>query len=139
MMNTFKLTVLAADKPFFDGVCESLVVPTSDGDVGILAKHSNMIAAIVPGSIRITSDEKTDVAAVSEGIIKVENGEVLILVDTVERPEEIDVNRANRAIAEAKEAILQKKSIRDYYAAQARMTRAISRLKTKNYNSLTKK
>ena len=36
MMSSFKLTVLAADKPFYDGKCDSLVVPTSDGDVGIL-------------------------------------------------------------------------------------------------------
>lgn len=139
MMNSFKITVLAADKPFYSGKCESLVVPTSDGEVGIQANHSNMIAAVIPGLIRFTANENTHIAAVSEGIIKVENGEVLVLVDTIERPEEIDVNRANRAIAEAKEAILQKKSIRDYYAAQARMTRAINRLKTKNYNSLTNK
>ncbi len=135
-MNSFKLTVLAADRPFFDGDCFSLVIPTSDGEMGIQAMHSNMIAAIVPGTIRVTNERGVHIAAVSEGIVKVENGAVLILVDTIERPEEIDVNRANRAIAEAKEALLQKKSIKDYYAAQARMTRAISRLKTKNHRNI---
>ena len=134
-MNTFNLKVLAADRPFFDGECISLVVATNDGEMGIWANHANMIAAIVPGTMRINSPEGMEIAAVSEGIIKIEDNNVLILADTIERPEEIDINRAKRAMAEAKEAILQKKSIKDYYAAQARMTRAISRLKTTQYKS----
>ena len=98
MMNTFTLNVLAAEKPFFEGDCISLVIPTNDGQYGILAKHNNMIAAIVPGVLKITTPDGTEtVAAVSEGLVKVENNQVLILVDTVERPEEIDENRARRS------------------------------------------
>ena len=137
-MNVFKLKVLAADRPFYDGECTSLVVPTGDGEMGIQANHSNMIAAITPGTIRISLNDKMGIAAISEGIIKVENNEVVILADTIERPEEIDENRAKRAMEEAKEELLQKKSVKDYYAAQARMARAISRLKTKSYKSMEK-
>lgn len=54
------------------------------------------------------------------------------MVDTAEHPEEIDENRAKRSAEQAKEAILQKKSIQDYYAAQAKMARAIGRLRVKN-------
>ena len=71
-------------------------------------------------------------AAVSDGMIKVEDNEVLILVDSAEWPEEIDILRAQREIAEAKEAILQKKSIQDFKTAQARMARAMNRLKIKD-------
>ena len=132
-MNTFELIVLAAEKPFFEGDCVSLVIPTNDGQYGIQAKHNNMIAAVVPGLLKITTpDNKETIAAVSEGIVKVENNQVLILVDTLELPEEIDENRAKRSAEEAKEAILQKKSIQDYYSAQAKMARAISRLRVKN-------
>ena len=103
MMNTFTLNVLAAEKPFFEGDCISLVIPTNDGQYGILAKHNNMIAAIVPGVLKITTPDGTEtVAAVSEGLVKVENNQVLILVDTVERPEEIDENRARRSAEQAK-------------------------------------
>lgn len=133
-MNAFALTVLAAEKPFYEGECVSLVIPTTDGQYGIQAKHSNMIAAIVPGMLKILAPNGEEiVAAVSEGLVKVENHQVLLLVDTAERPEEIDLNRAKRSAEEAQEAILQKKSIQDYHAAQAKMARAISRLKTKNY------
>ena len=132
-MNTFALNVLAAEKPFFDGECISLVIPTSDGQYGIQAKHNNMIAAIVPGKLKITTpDGNVIIAAVSEGLVKVENNQVLILVDTLELPEEIDENRAKRSAEQAKEAILQKKSIQDYISAQAKMARAIGRLRVKN-------
>lgn len=131
-MNRFRLDMLAAEKPFFQGECLSLVVPISDGQYGILANHSNMIAAIVPGMVKIIdSNEEEIIAAVSEGMVKVENNEVLLLVDTAEKPEEIDENRAKHSAEEAKEAMLQKKSIKDYYAAQAKMARAINRLKVK--------
>lgn len=77
-------------------------------------------------------DKPEQIAAVSAGLIKVENNEVLILVDSAERPEDIDVNRARRAADEAKEAMLQKKSIQEYRSAQTRLARAISRLRVKS-------
>lgn len=135
-MNTFKLNILAAEKPFFEGKCASLIIPTNGGQYGIQAFHSNMIAAIVPGILKITEENGNEtVAAVSEGLIKVENNHVLLLVDTAELPEEIDENRARRSQEQAKEAILQKKSIQDYHAAQAKMARAINRLRVKHYKS----
>lgn len=132
-MNTFTLTALAAEKPFYEGDCISLVVPTDNGQYGIQAFHNNMIAAVVPGMMKFTTpDGEETIAAVSEGIVKVENNEVLILVDTAERPEEIDENRAKRSAEQAKEMLLQKKSIQDYHSAQAKMARAISRLRVKH-------
>lgn len=136
-MNTFKLRVLAAEKPFYEGDCISLVIPTINGQYGILAMHYNMTSAIVPGVLKITTPDNEEIfAAVSEGIVKVEDNEVLLLVDTAERPEEIDENRARRSEEMAKEAILQKKSIQDYNAAQAKMARAISRLRLKRSQNI---
>ena len=131
-MTTFPVHIFAADCMFYEGPCESLVVPTSQGQYGVLANHSNMIAAIIPGMLtyRLPGEEK-QVAAVSAGLIKVESGEVLILVDSAERPEEIDENRARRAADDAKEALLQKQSIQEYRAAQANLARAINRLRVK--------
>ncbi len=54
-----------------------------------------------------------------------------MLVDTAERPEEIDANRARRDGDAAKEAILQKKTIQEYRSAQAHLARAINRLRVK--------
>lgn len=128
-MNTFQLTVLAADKPFYDGPCESLRFPGSDGHYGVQANHRNMITAIVPGTLRFRPPEAEEqAAAISEGLIKVEDNRVLILADTIERPEDIDVNRAKRDADEAREILLQKRSIQDHHTARARMVRALNRL-----------
>ena len=56
-MNTFKLRVLAAEKPLYEGDCVSLVIPTIRGQYGIQAMHYNMTAAVVPGVLRLTSPE----------------------------------------------------------------------------------
>ena len=131
-MTPFRVQILAADHPFYEGECCSLMLPTPNGMYGIQAHHSNMITAITAGTLRyrIREDEVLE-AAVSGGLVKVENGEVLILVDTAERPEDIDANRARRDADAAKEAMLQKKSIMEYQAAQATLARAVSRLRVK--------
>ena len=133
MSEAFNVHILAANHPFYEGECESLILPTLNGMHGVRAHHRNMITAIVPGELQYQlPGEEKQIASVSAGLAKIENGEVLVLVDSAERPEEIDVNRAKRQADEAKEAILQKKSIQDYRIAQADLARALSRLRVKN-------
>ena len=128
----FPLHVLAADKPFYEGDCESLFVPTLDGEYGVLAGHCNTICAIVPGELTFrTPDGETLAAAVASGIMKIENGEALVLVDSALRPEDIDAERQRRKADEAKEALLQRRSIEEHHAAQARLARALARLNVK--------
>ena len=131
-METFRVHILAADKNFYEGACVSLTVPTSDGEQGILACHSDMIAAIRPGMLRFQiPDGPVQLAAVSSGMVKIEKNEVLVLVDSVERPEEIDAARARREADEAQEAMLQRKSRQEYQLAQASLARAMNRLRVK--------
>lgn len=129
-MNTFKVRILASDHVFYEGECESLSIPTPDGMYGIWAKHSNMITAIATGimSYKFPGEEKKE-ASVSMGMVKVEHGEVLILVDTIERPEDIDINLVEKHEAEAKEAMLQKRTLWQYNAAQASLARAATRIR----------
>lgn len=132
-MEPFPLKILEADRPFYEGMCLSLTVPTLDGEYGILAHHSNLILTIVPGALRFTLSgaEQTQLAAVSGGLAKVENGAVLLLVDTLERPEEIDVKQAEANAAHARELLLQKRSVWEYHVAQAALARATNRLRFK--------
>lgn len=132
MRETFMTHILAADRKFYEGPLESLIVPTNEGQYGILAKHRNVITATVPGVLKYKlPNQEFKTAAVSSGLVKIENGEVLILVDSCERPEEIDVNRAKKAEAKAKEELLQKKSIQEHQSAKLHLARAINRLKVK--------
>ena len=100
-MKPFDLHILTMNKPFFEGKCSSLVVPIKSGQYGILANHCNWVSVIVPGEMKLAvegGDGKQNVitAAVAGGIVKVEHNSVPVLVDTAERPEEIDENRAPR-------------------------------------------
>ena len=110
-MEPFQVHILAADRTFYEGPCLSLTIPVSDGELGILAHHASMIAAVVPGTLRWQApDQPVQLAAVSPGMVKVEHNDVLVLVDSAEHPEEIDAARAQREADEAREALLQKKS-----------------------------
>ncbi len=132
-MAVFQVHILAADKTFYEGPCESLTISTSDGEQCILAHHSSMIAAVLPGTMRYRlPGEETQMAAVSPGMVKVENNDVLVLVDSAERPEEIDAARARREADEAMEAMLQRKSRQEYQVAQATLARALNRLRVKS-------
>ena len=134
-MNSFSLHILAAERNFYEGECTSLVVPITDVSYGIMANHKNMVAAIVPGIMEYLPSEGERVAVcVSQGILIVADNDVKVLVDTVETPEEIDENRARAAAEQAKEAMLQKKSIQEYKSAQMRIAREMNRLKLKNRN-----
>ena len=131
-MDIFQVHILAADRTFYEGPCVSLTVPTSDGELGILAHHSAMIAAVQPGTLRYQPPEQeARNAAISLGMVKVEKNEVLVLADSVERPEEIDEPRARREADQAREALLQKRSRQEHQVAQATLARALNRLRVK--------
>lgn len=129
MANSFKLHILAADHVFYEGDAISLIIPTTQGYYGIMAHHRNMSVATIPGMMTIKySPESKEICAISNGIVKVEANEVVVLCESIERPEEIDENRAKRDAEHAREIILQKQSIRDFKDAQTRLARAINRL-----------
>ena len=136
-MSVFEALLLASDDTFYQGPCESLTVPTVQGAYGVLAHHSNTVTAVVPGELRYRlPGEETQIASISSGIMKIENNQVLILVETIERPEEIDSNRAKRAEEAAREALLQKQSIGEYKMTQAYLARALARLRVSGRRSI---
>ena len=129
-MNTFNLKVYASDKIFYDGEAISIILPTVDGQMEILANHEDMIIGIKIGEIHIKgADEKWITAAVSYGFAKILDNEVSILVSTAERPEDIDKLRAEEAKEQAEEYLRQQHSIQEYHASKASLARAMNRLK----------
>lgn len=132
-METFSLKVLASDRKFFEGGCKSLTVPAPDGEMGILPNHADMIIAVVMGEMRIlTAEEEQINAIVGSGFIQIVNNRAVMLVDTVELPEEIDANRAEEARRRAEERLRQKMSTQEYYHSKAALSRAMYRLKMAN-------
>ena len=134
-MTTFWLKVIASDHVFYNGNCEALVVPAHDGEVGILHHREAMILAIQEGELkfRVPGEQEYHHAVVGLGIVQVANNRVTVVVDTAERPEDIDEVRAKQALERAKEQLRQKQSIREYYMSKASMARALSRLKASQH------
>ena len=131
-MKTFYLEIFAADGVFFRGECVSATVPTPDGQYGILPLHSNFITAVRAGEMHFTTpDGARHPVLVEAGLAKIENNQVLLLVDAAERPEEAEANRALRAAERAKEEELQRRSMREYEASQAALAHAFDRLRRK--------
>lgn len=129
-MDTFGLKIIASDRVFYEGRCKKLVLPAPDGEIGILPNHENMVIAITIGDARmqVNDNEWTDIA-VGAGFAEVVNNRVTILVSTAERPDEIDVRRAEAAKERAQEQMRQKQSTTEYYRTQAALARAMNRLK----------
>lgn len=135
MAKTFRLELLAADRPFYIGECEHLIYPTEDGLVGILPGHESLVTIVTPGEIRYMVDGQWRYAAISDGFAEIRSDYALILGDAIELPEEIDRKRAEEAMKRAKEEMLQKQSIIEYYQTQAALNRAMNRLKISNRHS----
>jgi F-type H+-transporting ATPase subunit epsilon len=141
-MATFKLHFMASDHMVYDGEAESVSLMTTEGSIGILAHHSNLIMAVVPGIVEYVpagEDAKAagldgkQVSVVSDGLLKVENNEVMILVDTAEHPAEIDEARARRAEEKAREDLKRANTNRDVALASAELSRAMSRIKASKH------
>lgn len=129
-MDTFGLKIIASDKVFYEGRCRKMIIPAPDGQKGILPNHENMVIAVAVGiaHFEMEEDKWVDVA-VGTGFVEIVNNRVNLLVDTAERPEDIDVRRAEEQKERAEEQMRQKQSIQEYYHTQASLARAMNRLK----------
>ena len=124
-MNTFYLRVVSSDKVFFEDKVTRFVLPLEDGEMGILAHHENMVIATRIGEIRITTaDGRTVTGVVGEGFTQIVNNRVVMIVDSAEKPEDIDRVRAKQAKERAEERLRQKESLKEY--KQTTMRRSVS-------------
>lgn len=75
----------------------------STGSFGILPFHSPLLAELTPGELRYRREDNREVRyAVGAGFLQVFENEVRVLADSAERPEEIDLDRARRALDQAR-------------------------------------
>ena len=129
-MNSFILNITASSGEFYQGSCESMVLPVKDGVFGVQAGHSPVLVAIHMGMLKFTVDGETREILVGDGIAEVTPTFVLLLVDSAERPEDIDKNRAEAARIRAEERLQHKQSMHEYYQTKIALDRAMQRLQT---------
>ena len=134
-MNKFMLNITASSCEYYQGDCEDLVLPISDGVYGIQAGHSPVLVALEMGIMQFTVNGETRSVLVGDGIAEVTPTYVVLLVDSAERPEDIDKNRAEAARIRAEERLQHKQSMHEYYQSKIALNRAMQRLQaTAKYN-----
>jgi F-type H+-transporting ATPase subunit epsilon len=91
------VTVVTGDRAVYDGLADCVVAPAMEGQISVLLHHASLIAALEPGGLLVRLGPAEQSFAVGGGFIEVRDDEVIILADTAERAEEIDIARAEAA------------------------------------------
>ena len=129
-MATYHLQVVSLDGTEFEGEVEKLMLRTVDGDVEILARHTNYCTGIGMGTAHVTmADGSERKAACIGGMLSVMDGEVRVLPTTWEWGDEIDVERARAAKAKAEETLQDSQLSKEARVrAEAKLYRALVRI-----------
>jgi len=98
MSDMYNLRIIAADRVFYEGPCLSLTVPAFDGEKEVLAHHESMVIAVTDGEMRYKTEDGTwHIGYVGRGFVQIANNRVILLTESAEKPEEIDVRRAEES------------------------------------------
>lgn len=126
---TFTVEITAPDRNVFTSTeVVSIIIPSTEGFMGILANHAPIIAGVTLGTVTIrSSDNSTLKIAISGGFTEVMDNKVLILAETAEREDEIDIRRAEQARENALR-LLQRHEGTDIDKAQIALQKALLRL-----------
>lgn len=133
-MTPFHLKIVSPDGLLFDGQAEELIVRTTNGDVAILARHINYVAALGMGRAVVVADGKRRTAACIGGMLSVVDGEVTLVPTTFEWADKIDLNRAEASLQRANQVLHdQNASDTEIKLAEARLHRALVRKDVASY------
>ncbi|MCJ7553205.1 MAG: F0F1 ATP synthase subunit epsilon [Ignavibacteriaceae bacterium] len=133
-MSGLFLEILTPSKSAFKGEISSITVPGSKGSFQVLVNHAPIVSTLEVGHIKVElNDKTTQDYATGGGTIEVNNNKILLLADSIEKVEEIDVERARQAKERAEERLSRRNIDKEIDAKRAELAlaRAINRLKLK--------
>ena len=125
---TMKLQIISPDRIFYEGDVEMVETTTTEGDMGIYPEHIPLTAIVSPGVLTIHEPEGVKEAALHDGFIEIQKRKVVILAESCEWPEEIDVNRAEEAKTRAERRLKGPDEETNALRAEAALLRSIVRL-----------
>jgi ATP synthase F1, epsilon subunit len=127
-MDKFSLKIMCPDHVFFEGDATMVEFTTTQGDVGIYAKHIPMVSVIAPGKLTIHCEDGSEkICALHSGFSEILQDKVTILADSCEHSDEIDIARAKEAKERAEKRLSQRDGV-DIARAELALRRALVRL-----------
>ncbi|MDA8144810.1 MAG: F0F1 ATP synthase subunit epsilon [Thermaerobacter sp.] len=133
-MSTTHLRVITPERQVVDEDVEMVILRGTEGELGVLPQHAPLMTAVDPAPLRLKREGTWSLLAAGTGFLEVGPRHLTVLVDSCERPEEIDVQRARAARKRAEERLKAKREDVDYARAKAALQRAIARLKAAGYD-----
>ena len=128
-MPGIKLDIVTAEGVVFSEDVDVVVAPGVEGQLGILPHHAPLMTMLQPGELLVRKGGEEFFLAVSGGFLEVRPDRIIVLADTAERVEEIDIARAEEAKRRAEERLRQLAPDIDTARAEAALRRSLIRLK----------
>jgi F-type H+-transporting ATPase subunit epsilon len=128
MANTFQLEIVTPSRLLVKDAAEEAQIPGLGGYLGILPGHAPLITELAVGVITYKASGATHTLSVAWGFMEVLPDKVTILAETAERPQEIDVERAQKAKDRAEQRLKSNDLQVDYTRAEDALQRAETRL-----------
>jgi F-type H+-transporting ATPase subunit epsilon len=128
-MATLRLEIVTAERLVYSDDVDVVVAPGIEGQLGILPHHAPLMTMLQPGELLLRKGGEETYLAISGGFLEVFQNKVVILADTAERAEEIDIARAEEARRRAQAQLGKPSPEVDQAAAEAALRRALTRLK----------
>jgi len=127
-MATMQFEIVTAEGVLYSDEVDAIVAPGVDGELGVLPNHASLLTVLKAGELRIMKGtDETDVL-VTGGFLEVLGNKVTVLADAAERSEEIDIARAEEAVARAQERVSNRASDIDLERALASIKRGEARI-----------
>jgi F-type H+-transporting ATPase subunit epsilon len=128
-MSSLKLDIVTAERIVYSEEVDIVVAPGVEGQLGILPHHAPLMTILQSGELVVRRGNQEDSVAISGGFLEVRPDRVIVLADSAERAEEIDVARAEAARKRAEDRLRERKvEGLDETRAEASLRRAITRL-----------
>ena len=128
MADKLNLEVITPERLVLRESVDEVVVPGLDGELGILPEHTPLISQLQTGVLTYRQGGATQQMHVSGGFVEVQPDRVSVLSDVAERPEEIDLERAQRAKERAEQRLKGQGDDQDFPRAELKLQRAMIRI-----------
>jgi F-type H+-transporting ATPase subunit epsilon len=123
------LDILTADRVVYSGDVDEIIVPGTEGQLGILPNHAPLLALLQEGEVIIRIDREDYYLAISGGMLETNLNHAIMLAYTAELAEEIDTTRAEAARLRSLERIRHVAKDEDLARDEAALRRALTRIK----------